>query len=175
MITSTFKLIHPLYFLCFTFCLQRKVYNNWRGYHTNGSPFLKCVVSVWALPVPFYPLPVYICGPFKTFWVISDKTQFLGSFQTKFNSCCVFEAKKSTFVWKGSKWPQMAKNIFGTIGVPFSSRRTFPFPFHFHSRGPCLGRRVCTIEIKGADEVSRRNVKIESNLFCYKCLEKAKA
>ena len=86
MITSTYKSIHPLSFLCFTFCLQRRVYNNWWiGCHTNGSPFLKCVVSVWALPVPFYPLPVYICGPFKTFWVISDKTQFLGSFQTKFN------------------------------------------------------------------------------------------
>ena len=67
----------------------------------------------WNVWLPFYPLTFFICGkffwdPFETFWVISDKTQFFGSFQTKL-FFYVFEAKNQLFSEKVQK---RAKKIF---------------------------------------------------------------
>ena len=56
----------------------------------------------------------------SSFWI---HLKFFGSFQTNLNFLDHFRlnfflclwGKKSTFFWKGPKWPQMAKNIFGTL------------------------------------------------------------
>ena len=76
-------------------------------FSVREAPFLKSVVTI----LPFTIL--YICGkffldPFETFWVISDKTQFFGSFQTKL-FFYVFEAKNQLFSEKVQK---RAKKIF---------------------------------------------------------------
>ena len=89
----------------------------------------------WNVWLPFYPLTFFICGkffwdPFETFWVISDKTQFFGSFQTKL-FFCVFEAKNQFFSEKVQK---RAKKIFWPfwttlkhLGHALASCHVWPF------------------------------------------------